>query len=350
MSTLLLSSASPTRAGRPCHAVARPGFTLIELLVVIGIIVILIAILIPAAAAVRKRAYATSTSQEISTIASACQAYYGDYHSYPGPIAENDIDLQTGTITLGPSGLPLTPSGMLITSSENLVLGLTGGLNLTFTGTPAAATAFNYTPSIITQAQGPQSLNTLINSQKQTSAYFSPKPEELAPPNTTGNYPAFGSADSEIPEYLDHIPGNVVNSTNSNVTYGPILYMRARVGASGPTAGVPGLVNEPGATGYVNPGSSAIGFQYNFNQLAPYGFTVVPYPNAPGAPGDANDFPLPSPNPPTGSAYAQMYDAITVYFANSAIAWTPKSKDSFILISAGSDRMFGTKDDIIYGN
>jgi len=318
MSALLFSSASSTRAGRPCHRVVRSGFTLIELLVVIGIIVILIAILLPAAAAVRKRSYATSTSQEISTIAGACQQYYQDYHSYPGPVAENDIDgiggtAGTPTAISGNALMDPTPAAVTkVTSSENLVLGLTGGLNLTFSTTsPNPVTAFNYSPSIITQAQGPQSLNILINSQKQTFAYFSPKPEELPPVDTTAaaNYLPFGTLDSKIPEYLDHIPGNVLNSTNANYNYGPILYFRARVG----TTGIVTLTTPATVSGCA---------QYNFPQAAPYGFTQTTSPVA----------------------------SVTAYFTNPALSTQPIGRDAFILISAGSDRIFGTSDDIIYGN
>jgi prepilin-type N-terminal cleavage/methylation domain-containing protein len=329
MSTFLLSSSSPTRAGRPWHGVARSGFTLIELLVVIGIIVILIAILIPAAAAVRKRAYATSTSQELASIGSACHAYYQDYHSYPGPLSDDMIDGTTNPpIAAGTpgavlvAGAPFAYAGaMPITSSENLVLGLTGGLNLTFTS--GVVTAFTYTPGIITQASGPQSLNTLLNSQKQTSAYFSPKPEELPPTDTTAaaNYLPFGTADSVVPEYLDHIPGNVITPTGAvpnlpPFNYGPILYFRARVSATG-------IVTTANSTTFPQ--------QYNFAQAAPYGFILSGI--------DTSAY-------PAGS----NADSAVTYFSNPALTGQPKGKDAFILISAGSDRIFGTSDDIIYGN
>jgi hypothetical protein len=175
-----------------------------------------------------------------------------------------------------------------------------------------------------------------------------------------GGYQAFTTAgtvmDTVIPEYCDHIPGNAIGSgggvlPNPNCQYGPILYMRARVSTTG-------LVNEKTlSSGYVSAGSAATGFQYNFNQLMPYGFTDVPNVlanqtktsgNPLNVPDDSTDFPLPSTNPPTGTTLT--YDATTVYFANAAIAGQPKGKDAFLLIDAGTDRIFGTKDDIVYGN
>jgi prepilin-type N-terminal cleavage/methylation domain-containing protein len=321
----------------------RSGFTLIELLVVIGIIVILIAILLPVVASVRKSANVAATKSQMSAIASACQAYYGDYHAYPGPFSENQIDAN-GPWSVG----AITGSGPLnITSTENLLLGLSGGVGLTFPPGGGPPTAFNYSPALI--GSGPQVLNTLISAQKQTTAYYTPTPAELAPSDGAGGYLAYGSADSVIPEYYDHIPGSIVGvaGINSSMQFGPILYMRARVAA-------PGLVNEPGLAGnYFAPGTAAIGYQYNFNQLIPYGFTQVPNPTAPANPGDATDFAPPdgsanNPNPPAGSSIT--YDSVTVYFANPSLGGQPKSKDGFILISAGPDRQFGTKDDIISGN
>jgi len=316
----------------------RPAFTLIELLVVIGIIVILIGILLPVVASVRKTAFATATRQEISRIAGACQAYYGDYHSYPGPVSENDIDGVAPATALG-TPEPIMSNGTAlpyatptpITSSENLVLGLEGGLFLTFTPPSQYASAFGYQVSGV--GPGPQSLNPLLNSQKQTTAYLTVQPAELAPQDASGNYLAHGPADSAIPEFVDHIPGDIiagpatdatnvnVGGTNSNFQFGPILYFRARKGATG-------IV--------VTALSTTTPQQYNFAQAAPYGFTAV----------STTDYAVPTP-PAGDTAYL---DSTTVYFANSSIYGQPRGKDSFILISAGTDRVFGTKDDIFFSN
>jgi type II secretory pathway pseudopilin PulG len=336
------------------------AFTLIELLVVIGIIVVLIAILLPVVNSVRKAANVTATKNQMHTISSAIQAYYTDYHSYPGPFSEDQIDTNSATSwQLGNSGPPLMNSSggnmANITSTENLVLGLSGGLSVTFTNT-GIANGFQYSGANVNS--GPQVLNTLIAAQKQTTAYYTPTPAELAPSDGAGGYQAFntGSAtDSVIPEYYDHIPGGIITTNvtpNANDQYGPILYMRARVSAVSPV-NEPGVSYSPASTpplpAAVPQGQPATGFQYNVYQLAPYGFLWNSV--------SATDFPAPvnnpAGNPPTYNPYpgsTVVYDPVTVYFANAAIAGQPKGKDAFILISAGTDRIFGTKDDIIYGN
>ncbi len=339
---------------------SRPGFTLIELLVTIGIIVILIGILLPVVASVRKAAFVTSTKQEMATIGAACQAYYQDFRAYPGPIAQNDIDAAAAAAVAGSAPVPPTqipptfallenitgtPAVTDITSSENLVLGLSGGVYLSYTtATPPAVQNWLYDFTSI--GKGPQVLNVLLNMQKQTTAYFTPKPEELPPGDPTHGYQEFGTGDSYIPEYLDHIPGNITGppgspiSGNGNYNFGPILYLRARVGATQML--------------YEGTGTAA-SFQYNFQHLFPYSFSPVAVPSPTVTTGvSQTDFPLPSPNPPTGTTYT--YDYADVYIANPAFTLpatgepTPKGKDTFLLISAGADRIFGTKDDIISSN
>ena len=45
------------------------------------------------------------------------------------------------------------------------------------------------------------------------------------------------------------------------------------------------------------------------------------------------------------TGYQYPYDAFA-YFTNPAVANSPRSKDGYILISAGPDRIYGTNDDI----
>src|SRR5688500_2097409 len=99
------------------------GFTLIELLVVIVIIVILIGITIPVVNKVRRSAQAASTGAMSASLTGAIQQYHRQYQAYPGPVTNDHM---------GPG--PATPHGIVnlgtqtITGSENLVLGLLGGL------------------------------------------------------------------------------------------------------------------------------------------------------------------------------------------------------------------------------
>ena len=126
------------------------GFTLVELLVVIGIIVLLVGILLPVVNGVRKSAYAAASAQQINRLMSAIENYNSDYRAYPGPLSNDQVILQTD--------LPDKIVGK-VTMSENLVLGLLGGLKL-----PASASVGGkpeYDETRIASRLGPMSLNPL---------------------------------------------------------------------------------------------------------------------------------------------------------------------------------------------
>jgi prepilin-type N-terminal cleavage/methylation domain-containing protein len=287
----------------------RAGFTLIELLTVVGIIVVLIAILLPVVASVQRKAREADTSAEINRLATAAQNYYNDYRAYPGPVADNKI--------IGFNGLSLNPniigvSG--VTASENLLLGLLGGLF----ATPGTNT-ITYDPNLV--GKGPQSLNPLT--PKQSNPYTDFNATELPPKAASGAYSTYNSiaigqpsnppipkpttADSVIPEFFDHF-----------TTPRPLIYLRARVGA----------------TSIVNTSVGQSGPQYFSAEMAPYGF----------------DFSKPIGNDPdTGTP---KYTIALQFFQHPTIndGVTPRNKDTFILMSAGADGIWGTKDDIIYSN
>ncbi|MCL2645994.1 MAG: prepilin-type N-terminal cleavage/methylation domain-containing protein [Phycisphaerales bacterium] len=61
----------------------RTGFTLVELLVVIAIIVLLIGILIPTVGSVRKQAKIAATNSLLSTLSTALEHYHNDFNMYP---------------------------------------------------------------------------------------------------------------------------------------------------------------------------------------------------------------------------------------------------------------------------
>src|SRR5438105_3070453 len=122
----------------------RSGFTLVELLVVIGIIAVLIGLLFPVIASVRKQARVAETRQQLSGIGMAINAYYADFNAYPGPI----LELLVQQVAL--NGVGNSPSlwaaslyvvnrkgvSTGVTSSENLFLGLEGGIEFTSAGSP----------------------------------------------------------------------------------------------------------------------------------------------------------------------------------------------------------------------
>ncbi|HSU67792.1 MAG TPA: prepilin-type N-terminal cleavage/methylation domain-containing protein, partial [Tepidisphaeraceae bacterium] len=152
----------------PSRGPVRRGFTLIELLVVIGIILVLISILLPVVSSVRRKAQETATQSQMQRIMAACQNYYHDWNSYPGPIPNTQLagDSNPGTngsyTNANGTAVTISPVTGTITSSENLVLGLLGML------TPPTSTASPVTipftsPALNTPAPGPYTPHDVLN-------------------------------------------------------------------------------------------------------------------------------------------------------------------------------------------
>jgi prepilin-type N-terminal cleavage/methylation domain-containing protein len=258
---------TPVTANR---APRHPGFTLIELLVVIGIIAVLIGVLIPVVSNVRQSAYAADTQNTLSSIQGAIERYYQEYRAYPGPVSNS---------VLNNSATAATSIGVAnnLTSSENLVLALLGGLNA---NSPQA-----YDPTLV--GGGPTG---------HPGSYMDMASSNLSDATAKAAWLAAGKTAqlSVVPEFTDRFPDAM-----------PILYLRANAGNNG-------VVSLDNTT------------QYNASLLAPYNFTV----------NTTTDF------------TAGSDQGLTDYFANPAAAGTPRQKDGYILITAGKDRKYGTKDDI----
>jgi type II secretory pathway pseudopilin PulG len=311
------------------------GFTLVELLVVIGIIVLLIGILLPVVRGIKQSAYAASSGQQIARLTSAIESYYSDHRAYPGPFSNDQII--TGGSGTG-AAFPTPIGGERVTMSENAVLGLIGGLKLTNAG-------IEYDPERIANRLGPMSLNAVAPKGGHTYLEVSAAELSLAsiPKNTKPYQSETGgpvATDSQVPEFLDAFPDSL-----------PVLVYRARKGA-------PGVIsnnNSPSALqydvqqnyGYLNPGGGKTGIGGN----GPHGLTEVgqPYLITDGTK-------VQRPEAPWGNAGGVKAYTAWTYFANPQLTpttppptlatGTPRQKDSYILISPGKDRVYGTRDDI----
>ena len=366
---------------------ARRAFTLAELLIVIGIIALLVGILVPVIGRVRIAGQTTDTSAMIRAIDSAIQAYQGDHQAWPGPLADSQMGLIAGTPvdSLVPVGGTAgdgfsRPAGNLVgvTGSENLVLGLLGGIvpwdDDNDTNTPSIIA---YDPAAI--GRGPVKLGG--RTPGASRAYFDGGVENLsmhvigdddasfAPGGTAGErwgrFVDAGSAaqDSIIPEFVDRYGDPL-----------PILYMRAspssRVDAAkiGATAGeiiatddptaVPGVFHQSQIAGYVNPTGVGIGsigggkspdepYHENGTRVNPepsplyHGLQITPL--TPPADDTAPAFLRGSMNK-GGTGYTYPYDA-RAYFLSPSEA-KARQQDRYVLISAGPDRVYGTEDDV----
>jgi prepilin-type N-terminal cleavage/methylation domain-containing protein len=297
----------------------RKAFTLVELLIVIFIIGVLIGILIPVVGRVKRSAKAAATQQTISAIAGAIEQYYQAFHSYPGPISNSQIYNSTNPPTVAYSGTPALDATK-ITMSENLVLGLLGGLQYDSNKTPPVI----YNSDLI--GSGPR--NLAATNQKTTPSFL---------PKSNLSDGLFkddaGSAnDTIIPEFVDNF--------NSPM---PILYIRANVGAPANSTIPPVAYNSDNGDPIA---------QYDLAQIIGYTNTSIGVGRSPksayvgntgthGLRTCDNSKSLDSSN----ANYFYPYD-LYPYLTNPAIANTPRNKDGYILISAGPDRIYGTDDDI----
>ena len=288
----------------------------------IGIIVVLIGILVPVVGKVRAAAQEADTKNFISQIASACENYQLTFRAYPGPLSNDQVSGVSAPVITG-----VAMPGQ-ITGTENCVLGLLGGLRVSGSG---QSVTYTYDPALV--GGGPNSLNprqpkrypTFIDT-KYLSSSIGPK---------TGRFQdeAGAANDTVIPEFVDQFPDPL-----------PILYLRARTGASG-NPGAGGKINNS-ATDNPVVTTTASNAQYNLGQIT--GYTAASpaigvgrtYPTH-GLTGVASNTATFPKDPPYTDAYA--YFLSTNSTADVPVA---RQKDAFILISAGKDRVYGTPDDI----
>jgi hypothetical protein len=152
-------------------------------------------------------------------------------------------------------------------------------------------------------------LNTVGNPQRR-SAYLGAQGTTLL--STAAGYPSGRiGTDSTIPEFMDRYPIPL-----------PILYLRARVGAPGVVA-LKGVAVSGGATPT----------QYDLAEITPYITGISGYTNNLQTVGSA-----------TGTVKANGVNDGFVYFYSKSTN-TARAVDQFILIGAGTDRIYGTADD-----
>lgn len=334
----------------------RPhAFTLAELLVVIGIIGLLAAISVPIIGRVRRAAMVTNTKAFVSQLDQACRRYKQDQLAYPGPLSNTQVynDAFGGPLAITGG----TVTGTNVTMAENLVLGLSGGLR---PSSPfSAATPVQFTREDV--GRGASSLTPL--QPKRYTAYVD-LPDALSA-GDAANGGRFADAsgnlanDSSVPEFLDRFSEPL-----------PILYLRAGNAGGNDGNGTPGpgsSANNPVVTRGVAPGVAA----YQLEQITPYigstigvglldddadttpshGITEIEYyptsntafANAPLPKLTSSNVVIPSPGGPAGApkAFAYLVDRSSNVSPRRA-----RNHDSFILISAGPDRIYGTKDDV----
>ena len=327
------------------------AFTLLELLIVMGIILVLVGILVPVASQVRKAVYSTNTKQMIQRLESGINAYYSDFGAYPGPFANGQLKpftavapVLTVALTYTPNlpTPPAIPAASAPTSSENMFVGLSGGLRIT--GSPVI-TQFVYDSNVGTINSGPGNLNP--GNIKRYSGYVAIQSNEtsfgiknpIQPTNASGVWNVAAGTlvgDTPIPEVLDKYPDPL-----------PMLYMRANRGTSSFYSDRTTYNAHDQQTQYQH---AAIRATYTGRlrpQNLPWSFDTASFPV--DSTRDNVNVTIATVTQQTGNAGSVSPGAFQ-YFGNPASSTTGTAqhanKDGFILISAGPDGIYGTRDDI----
>jgi prepilin-type N-terminal cleavage/methylation domain-containing protein len=326
-----------TSDNQPFNTQAR-AFTLTELLIVIGIMGVLIGLLIPVVGGVRTRAWEAGSRNNLQVLAAAIDAYQRDYDAYPGPLSNDLIEARNPN----PSDLGVRlPSGVAgffgnndvitvanITMSENLTLGLMGGLRWDDANgnQQVDANEIVYDPSSV--GQGPASLNP--RKPARTKAYLSDSKLLLWRDQNnlkTGQFQddRGQAGDTLIPEFGDGFPEGL-----------PVLYLRARnetrnesinpASAGNNNVIIDGTVNNGRGPFHLN---QILGYTRNTDPIGvgTHGLNTV----------DISDTTIPNKGPI--NAYAFLLDPATP-------TPSPRGKGRYLLISPGADRTYGTRDDI----
>ena len=343
------------------------GFTLIELLVTMIIIVVLAGILIPTVTHVRIAAQEASTRNQLNSISAAIERFHAENHRYPGfPDAWVSANLKGNQ---APPIFPNLRNADKITQSEAMFVCLEGGVKWV---TPQNAPSYLEFDSGLVGKGSVGSFSSPGKAKLQPYIEYIPTQssmrnigalglvgkysDQAAPDNGSGGG---GADDSDLPEFVDSFANPM-----------PFIYAPARVGVSG-------VVEDDTANNLARAQYVLSDFlPYTKNNAAGQSIGVgkrvkrSDYTTAP----PANQFPhglqtvnnTMSINQKESTVdgvplnYTFPYDLYAYLVSSSTPRYSvqqtgdrnvPKGKDTFILISAGKDRVYGTEDDICsFGN
>ncbi len=304
------------------------AFTLIELLVVISIIAILIAILLPALAKYRLQGYVTSTTEEMTSVKTACLMYYSNYNAFPGPFSEGDIANQSIT----------TSGGGAVTGTQNMLIGLMGTMYNTSPATlPTGTVAVSVSGSTGANAVNPVYVTNPLgsgpidyaNGNVQQKSYLSLDNALLL------TSPPGGSTSSTLPTLYDTFPEGL-----------PILYYRKIPGVL-KAGGVP-VGTSSAAAFYLNSNlayfnnpslHTSAGTVYNEQQQYISGTNHTSSLNGSSATAALAYELVPQSSYTVSTPTATLGSSVTPSGAPNAAGMPVVG--GFVLISAGPDRMYG---------
>lgn len=344
------------RPVRPWHRATRPAFTLIELMVSVAIIALLLAILIPGFGAVTTNAKKVKTQSTYNTLSRGLETFRGERNLggyYPPSHTDNFDDPQVMANPLvvnDPNAKVLRIAG-----ANLLVYGLMGADQL---GTPGFLDYANDDDALWHNNQGSNTVGDDPN------AYYldmdTREPQRPRYPGNQGSY-VDEATRATIRSYVELFKGGVAVTNPAALPTGcaaqpfftdawgrPILYFRAHRGAvnmvSSPNvAGVYDNRDNALFTGSTFLNLDGLDFGPGYVDLSANSFHRLALTNTPG------------PDPMLNAQgvheilVATNYDnTFERYLLDPSVKQrnTPVNRDSFLLISAGPDAVFGSEDDV----
>lgn len=347
----------------------RRGFTLMEIMLVVTIIIVLVALLIPALSIAKKRSRFSDNQSLLTAIANAVESYESTFHAYPGPPISGMTTATTGDkmsgaqallLALSYSWVDISPSSADVAPNDALsVFGTTAEPpNVHFTINNPVTLAQSTLQMNPTKPTGPRDHGNSgpTGAFRSLQPFYSPSSRDLSP-QTPGSsppvWPESGVEDTtsspkntfKFPVLMDHYSPPM-----------PILYFR----------GTPGVVGKVvfGAGGDIDTSNTknntlvqdTTGATFLRRENIEY-FDSPGFKSPWGISHDQNYYPPsagspPQPYSPLSSSVPGGADAANAAFAKllvepgKNVTRSPKG-NSFILMCAGEDRVYGTADDII---
>ncbi|HNQ22149.1 MAG TPA: type II secretion system protein [Phycisphaerae bacterium] len=330
------------------------GFTLVEILVVVSIIILLVALMVPAFSVVRTRARVTQTASQISSLESGLEAFRGEQalgSIYPPSRSDFAEDRQKIADPNERTSAPNEPN-VKVTGAHLLLMAMLGADLLGTPGFKDLDYDQIWADDTHAAAGGLHELDQTTGAPKQPryggAGYVGDKMTASVRTLQQLQEKAVVAAGG-MPQQIDAL--TLKQRLFVDPWEHPILYYRANPAAMN-MVGVAANHDAPGIykqqdnaliAGFSAGGTyQCDGIDFGGRALgatARHGISVTAYPSTPVIPPSGDNEVLEN---------AAFVDSFTRFILDGSVQarYTPVRKDTYLLISAGPDAVYGTSDDV----